>query len=190
MAKDKMKKPFKLMLKTLGILIERKENISNKTSVISSNSTDVQYPSAKAIYDAIFALSADDVGAASKEVVKLIPNHAVIDGTTLTLQYVAQQGDGTEIVSDLFSVEIPASDISSEDLNSAVQAALEEAKSSGMFDGDPGYTPEKGVDYWSPEDKEEIIAEVVDQVGVAGGVIVEDDGEGNIVLKNAAGEII
>lgn len=148
MAKDKMKKPFKLMLKTLGILIEGKENISNKTSVISSNSTDVQYPSAKAIYDAIFALSADDVGAASKEVVKLIPNHAVVDGTTLTLQYVAQQGNETEIAVDLFSVEIPESDISSEDLNSAVQAALEEAKSSGMFDGDPGYTPQKGVDYF------------------------------------------
>lgn len=56
-------------------------------------------------------------------------------------------------------------------LDNAVQQALSEAKASGVFDGkdgepgDPGYTPIKGVDYWTEEDKSEIVTDVVEQIG-------------------------
>ena len=45
-------------------------------------------------------------------------------------------------------------------IKSAVNQALEEARESGEFDGEPGYTPKKGIDYYTPEDKNEIIQEI------------------------------
>lgn len=48
-------------------------------------------------------------------------------------------------------------------LPTAINAALEQAKQSGDFDGkdgDDGYTPQKGVDYWTAADKQEIIDEL------------------------------
>lgn len=48
-------------------------------------------------------------------------------------------------------------------LSTAINAALEQAKQSGDFngkDGDDGYTPQKGVDYWTAADKQEIIDEL------------------------------
>lgn len=45
-------------------------------------------------------------------------------------------------------------------LPTAINAALEQAKESGDFDGKDGYTPQKGVDYWTAADKQEIIDEV------------------------------
>lgn len=41
-------------------------------------------------------------------------------------------------------------------LQELVDYALAEAKASGEFNGDPGHTPIKGVDYWTEEDIEEI----------------------------------
>ena len=38
----------------------------------------------------------------------------------------------------------------------AIIADLERAKANGEFKGDPGYTPVRGTDYWTDEDKEEI----------------------------------
>lgn len=35
--------------------------------------------------------------------------------------------------------------------------------------GPPGKTPERGVDYWTEEDKEEIVQEVLDQIPGGGG---------------------
>lgn len=51
-------------------------------------------------------------------------------------------------------------------LPTAINAALEQAKKSGDFDGKDGYTPQKGVDYWTAADKQEIIDELG---GAAGG---------------------
>jgi hypothetical protein len=42
------------------------------------------------------------------------------------------------------------------DFSSAVNEALTDAKESGEFDGEDGYTPIKGTDYWTEEDKQEI----------------------------------
>ena len=39
---------------------------------------------------------------------------------------------------------------------SAVETALTQAKESGEFDGEDGYTPVRGTDYWTNEDKNEI----------------------------------
>lgn len=41
-------------------------------------------------------------------------------------------------------------------LPEAVNDALNQAKASGDFKGDPGYTPAKGVDYWTDAEKAEI----------------------------------
>lgn len=42
-------------------------------------------------------------------------------------------------------------------LTSAISNALAQAKESGDFKGEDGYTPEKGVDYFTDEDKAEIV---------------------------------
>lgn len=41
-------------------------------------------------------------------------------------------------------------------IEAVVENALNEAKESGEFDGNDGYTPQKGVDYWNDDDKAEI----------------------------------
>ena len=61
-------------------------------------------------------------------------------------------------------------------ITTAVNKALEDAKNSGEFDGKngkEGYTPKKGVDYWTPEDIAEIHDYVDDQYK-----ILESDIEG------------
>ena len=45
----------------------------------------------------------------------------------------------------------------------AVEAAMRDAKESGEFDGADGYTPVKGVDYFTEEDKAELVDEVQEQ---------------------------
>lgn len=64
-------------------------------------------------------------------------------------------------------------------LPTAVNAALEQAKNSGEFKGDPGdpgapgapgYTPVKGTDYWTQEDKAGIVSDVLAALPNASGV--------------------
>lgn len=43
----------------------------------------------------------------------------------------------------------------------AVHKALEEAEASGAFKGDPGFTPKRGVDYYTEADKTEIVDAVL-----------------------------
>ena len=50
--------------------------------------------------------------------------------------------------------------VGSKTLRELVDYALEEAKNSGEFKGDPGYTPVRGVDYWTEDDKNEIKREL------------------------------
>lgn len=57
-------------------------------------------------------------------------------------------------------------------LTDAINTALAQAKESGEFDGEPGapgepgYTPQKYVDYWTDADKQEMVAETVDALPV------------------------
>lgn len=53
-------------------------------------------------------------------------------------------------------------------LPAAVEDALEQAKAGGEFDGapgDPGYTPVRGTDYWTPADQEAIVQQVIAALG-------------------------
>ena len=45
-------------------------------------------------------------------------------------------------------------------LNTAIDSALSQAKASGEFDGKDGYSPIRGTDYWTDTDKAEIKAYV------------------------------
>lgn len=77
------------------------------------------------------------------------------------------------------------------ELPEAVNDALAQAKSSGEFDGpkgdkgDPGYTPQKGVDYWIPEDQEAIVQQVIAALGTP--VFGRVDADNNIILT---GELV
>lgn len=42
----------------------------------------------------------------------------------------------------------------------SVSQSVREDADNGVFNGEDGYTPEKGVDYWTEEDKQEIINEI------------------------------
>lgn len=62
------------------------------------------------------------------------------------------------------NVKLTAEDvgaISQEDLQEATNEALAQAKASGEFDGQPGYTPVKGVDYYTEADKQDMAAAVL-----------------------------
>ena len=49
--------------------------------------------------------------------------------------------------------------LTQDNLQSATDAALAQAKASGEFDGADGHTPVKGTDYWTASDKAEVVAE-------------------------------
>lgn len=51
--------------------------------------------------------------------------------------------------------------------NAAAQVAIEVERRAdeGEFNGSDGYTPQRGIDYWTDEDKREIINEVNDEAG-------------------------
>ena len=57
---------------------------------------------------------------------------------------------------------VSSEDFLGDNIRQAVLAALEEAKSSGQFDGS---TPQKGIDYWTETDKDGIINEVLTALG-------------------------
>ena len=49
-------------------------------------------------------------------------------------------------------------------VSTEVGSALTEAKESGEFDGEDGYTPVRGTDYWTDADKAEIKAYVDESI--------------------------
>ena len=55
-------------------------------------------------------------------------------------------------------------------IETAVNTALEQAKESGEFDGENGHTPQKGIDYWTADDKAEIVNDVLAALPAAEGV--------------------
>jgi hypothetical protein len=46
--------------------------------------------------------------------------------------------------------------VDQEQITTAINTALAQAKASGEFDGEDGYTPVRGTDYWTEADKAEI----------------------------------
>ena len=63
--------------------------------------------------------------------------------------------------------------ISESSLDTAINSALAVAKESGAFDGEDGYTPVKGKDYFTEADKSEIISAVIAALPVYNGEVVE-----------------
>lgn len=62
---------------------------------------------------------------------------------------------------DISVLWVDTADDSDEGLQEVVNIVLAQAKESGVFDGDPGRTPEKGVDYYTEEDKIEMVNAVI-----------------------------
>lgn len=66
--------------------------------------------------------------------------------------------------------------LSAETLPGAVNDALAKAKASGEFDGkpgEPGYTPQKGIDYYTPTDIAEMVNAVIAALPVYNGEVAE-----------------
>jgi len=58
-------------------------------------------------------------------------------------------------------------------LPEAINNALAQAAESGEFNGEPGYSPVRGTDYWTPADQEAITEEVSNQLSLEIGVVPE-----------------
>lgn len=56
-------------------------------------------------------------------------------------------------------------------LPDAINEALAQAKESGAFDGKPGYTPQKNVDYYTEADKKEMVNLVIAALPVYNGEV-------------------
>lgn len=77
-----------------------------------------------------------------------------------------------------------------EDLETATNAALQKAKDSGEFDGKPGKTPVKGVDYNTPEDRTEMVNAVIKALPNEDvTLMLTDDDSGNVKVSTENGEI-
>jgi hypothetical protein len=63
----------------------------------------------------------------------------------------------------------PIEGVTPEQVDQAVESALQQAKESGEFDGEPGKTPVKGTDYFTEADKAEMVADVIAALPVYGG---------------------
>ena len=79
-----------------------------------------------------------------------------------------------------------ANKLDANNLSSAVNDALAQAKASGEFDGKDGKTPVKGVDYNTPADQEEIVQQVIAALGTP--VFGRVDVENNIILTGELAE--
>ena len=111
---------------------------------------------------------AADAGAVGEKLSELKEKNAAQD-EALTQLNEAIDAQGEEIAKKLNATELPT----------AINTALAQAKASGEFNGkdgapgtpgDPGYTPEKGVDYWTAQDKTDMINDVLAALPNASGV--------------------
>lgn len=57
-------------------------------------------------------------------------------------------------------------------IKNMVNEALLQAKESGEFDGEDGYTPVKGVDYWTDNEQAEMVQDVIAALPVYDGSVV------------------
>ena len=63
--------------------------------------------------------------------------------------------------------------IDAEMLPKVINNALAQAKESGEFDGEPGYTPQKGKDYYTPDDVAEMVSAVISALPIYDGEVVD-----------------
>ena len=95
----------------------------------------------------------------------------------------------SEAPDDTSAIWVDFDDNYLDEFSDAVELALAQAKASGQFDGkdgtpgkngDPGETPQRGVDYWTPADQEAIVQQVIDALGTP--VFGRVDVDNNIIL--------
>lgn len=65
---------------------------------------------------------------------------------------------GGKLIRNITTGTVIVKDISEEEYQIAVDNALRQVKESGEFDG---ATPQKGVDYWTEEERDAMINEVI-----------------------------
>ena len=93
-------------------------------------------------------------------------NNSIVPDTTLTQS--GKAADAKAVGDALAEKQSKGDYLTQDNLQSATDAALEQAKASGKFDGADGapgkdgadgHTPVKGMDYWTASDKAEVVAE-------------------------------
>ena len=126
-----------------------------------------------------------DAVTTSKVSVADIVNDLVTSATNKPLS--AEQGRVLKNLYDQLETRIGdavrelGSKVGADELAEAVETALTEAKESGAFDGEDGYTPVKGVDYFTPAEVQEIAGIAAGMVDVpSGGENWEFIGEFNV----------
>lgn len=108
----------------------------------------------------------------SGKIIADIPNVMLQSGTPIFVYLTYTPGDSLETTASFVLPVIkrpkPTDYIYTETevvtVERAVEIALEEAKESGDFKGDPGYTPVRGTDYWTEADKQEIVEDVAEYI--------------------------
>lgn len=75
--------------------------------------------------------------------------------------YIVQEQTKINAEFEKLSNELEEGYIKDEELPAAIDEALAQAKASGEFDGEDGYTPVKGTDYYTEADKQEMVNEVL-----------------------------
>ena len=106
-----------------------------------------------------------------------VPSEYVTETELNAKGYLTQHQDlssyakNSDIPTKVSSLTNDAGYIKQTQLNSAVGDALADAKASGEFDGEPGapgYTPVKGVDYYTPSDKSEFSEYIASELAKRG----------------------
>lgn len=115
-------------------------------------------------------ISPEQIAAAVEKYLEENPVEAISDHEELTGRDKANQHPISaikELQATLDGKQPKGDYLTSDNLQSATNAALAQAKASGEFDGkdgEDGHTPVKGTDYFTKEDKAEIIEEVADTI--------------------------
>lgn len=87
----------------------------------------------------------------------------------------ATEEEAAQIAQNKADIEkLNADKLDASALPNAINDALAQAKESGEFDGEPGYTPVKGKDYYTEADKAEMVSAVIAALPVYNGEVVEE----------------
>ena len=97
------------------------------------------------------------------------------DGVALdtTLSEAGKAADAKAVGDALAEKQPKGNYLTQDNLQSATDAALAQAKASGEFDGADGKTPIKGTDYYTEADKTEIVNAVITALPVYDGEVVD-----------------
>lgn len=85
---------------------------------------------------------------------------ACLEGSEIEYQKFSETYESIPVGASIFNTEEVAK-VNTDALKKTIETALAEAKQSGQFDG---YTPQKGIDYYTEADKAEMISDVLAQM--------------------------